>query len=149
MPLFESHVTLPADAASVFAFIIKSSHLPQISPPQVGLALVSAPEIFTEGCRFTFKMQGYGLVQQMEHEVSQIVPGQGYQETQIRGPLQSMVHKHILVPQPDGSTILTNHIEFQPPAGLLGLMVNADRILDSLEDAFDYRHAALKKVFAQ
>jgi ligand-binding SRPBCC domain-containing protein len=65
----------------------------------------------------------------------------------IEGPLQLWLNDYIVEPADDGGAILVNRIEFEPPPGLLGLIATSSRIIDALEDGFDFRAKALKKVF--
>jgi hypothetical protein len=44
---------------------------------------------------------------------------------------------------------LINRIEFEPPGGLLGFLVTEDKILETLDDGFDFRRTALQAHFAK
>jgi ligand-binding SRPBCC domain-containing protein len=41
---------------------------------------------------------------------------------------------------------IIDKIEFEPPGGILGFMITADKIHESLEAGFYHRHQQLKKL---
>ena len=67
---------------------------------------------------------------------------QGNQEA-----LRALLQQHIDVnaPQPDGTVLVTDRIEFEPPGGLLGMMLTADRLSSTLNKGLLHRHNALKR----
>ena len=66
----------------------------------------------------------------------------------VEGPLKLWMHDYIVEPNPAGGVSLVNRIEFEPPGGLMGFIVTADKILEALDDGFHYRREALQKIFA-
>ena len=147
MPQFESRTTLGATPKQVFDYIRRPSNLQAIAPPETQLVYVQPPPLIELGSRLVCKMQAYGMVQQMTYEIVEFVSGERYREKMVEGPLRLWLNDYIVEPTATGGATLINRIEFEPPAGLLGLIANAGRITEALEDAFDYREKALQKVF--
>ena len=55
MPVFESRISLPGPSERVFDFLTRPANLQKISPPEIQMALVQAPEVHTPGRRLPFK----------------------------------------------------------------------------------------------
>ena len=147
MPLFESRTSLNATPEQVFEYIRRPSNLQAIAPPETQFVYVQPPLLIELGSRLVCKVQAYGMIQQLSYEIVELVSPERYREKMVEGPLKLWLHDYIVEPSPDGGVVLINRIEFEPPGGLMGLIVNASRIMDALEDGFDYRAKALQKVF--
>jgi ligand-binding SRPBCC domain-containing protein len=122
MPVFESRTPLNATSEQVFEYILQPANLQAIAPPETQFVFVNPPQVIVLGSRLTCKVQAYGMVQQLSYE--------------------------IVEPNPEGGVSLINRIEFEPPGGLIGFIVTADKILDALEDGFHHRRKVLQKIFA-
>src|SRR6516165_7216542 len=85
MPFFETSVTVACPRERAFDFLARPANVALISPPELGLSFTSAPEIVELGSRLEFKVQGYGQVQTMVHEITNLVHPEQITETQIRG----------------------------------------------------------------
>ncbi|HUE15589.1 MAG TPA: hypothetical protein VMR25_15590, partial [Planctomycetaceae bacterium] len=72
--------------------------------------------------------------------------GEGFQESQVKGPLGRYVHGHVLAAEEDGAVRVTDRIEFEPPGGLLGFLLTAERLRTSLQDGMTHRHRELKRL---
>jgi ligand-binding SRPBCC domain-containing protein len=149
MPVFETSVTLECPRERAFDFLLRPANVARIAPPELGLSFTSAPEIVELGSRIEFKVQGYGQVQTMVHEITGLVHPQQITETQIRGLFAKWVHEHAFETNDRGQVIVIDRIEFKPPGGLLGLLITSNKILEELEDGFAHRHRQLQKLLAE
>lgn len=149
MPMFEARVSLPCSPEDAFDFLIRTENMTKISPPEMGLNFVEAPEIVEAGSRLEFKIQGYGQVQHIVHEIVTWERPRIYTEKQVEGPLKHWVHEHLFETDDQQQVTVIDRIEFEPPSGLLGFLITADRIQESLEDGFYHRHQQLKKLLEQ
>jgi ligand-binding SRPBCC domain-containing protein len=146
MEHFEARLELPCAAEVAFDFLAQPENIKKISPPDMGLFFVEAPERLSLGTKMHFKVQVFGVAREAVHEVTQFDEPLSFTEQQVKGPLGHWVHDHIFEPDGEGSVVVIDRIEFQPPGGVVGLMITADRILDNLEDGFDHRHDQLEKL---
>src|SRR5436190_23522546 len=64
MALFESGVAVACPAEKAWDFLVRPANLKLITPPEVGLHLVEAPEVLELGSKLLFKVQAWGQVQQ-------------------------------------------------------------------------------------
>ncbi len=150
MPIFESRTDLHASAQQAFDFLIRPANLQAIAPPDMQFVFVQPPDVIALGCRLTCKAQAYGMIQQLTYEIVELQSPMQFREKMVEGPLPLWLHDYIIEPHSSSEMItLVNRIEFEPPGGLMGFIVTADKILDALEDGFDYRRKALQQQFAK
>ncbi len=148
MPIFESRTDLHTTVDQLFDYLIRPANLQAIAPPEMQFVFVTPPEIISLGCTLTCKAQAYGMIQQLTYEIVELSSPSRFREKMVEGPLKLWLHDYIIEPHssPEKVTLL-NRIEFEPPGGLLGFIVTADKILEALDDGFDFRSKALKKRF--
>lgn len=147
MPQFESRTELNATPHQLFEYMVRPANLQALSPPSTGLVYVNPPQLIELGSRLVCKVQAYGMVQQVAYEIVEFASPVRYREKMVEGPLKLWVNDYILEPSENGGVVLINKIDFEPPSGLLGLIVNASRIIEALEDGFDHRARLLQKHF--
>jgi ligand-binding SRPBCC domain-containing protein len=146
MPIFETSVTIDCPRERAFDFLLRPANVVLISPPELGLSFIDPPEIVVLGSRIEFKIQGYGQVQTMVHEITALDHLKRITETQIEGLFGRWVHEHAFESNAEGQVIVIDRIDFKPPGGILGLLITGDKILEQLEDGFAHRHAQLQRL---
>jgi len=119
-----------------------------IAPPDLDMVFVNAPEVIELGSKLVFKVRGFGIVQEFEHEVVSFEPQLSFREKMLRGPLPKWTHDYILEPADNDLVVLINRIEFEPPGGMLGMIVTEQRVRDQLQEGHHHRSAALQKHLA-
>lgn len=150
MPIFESRTDLYTTQNELFDFILRPVNLEAIAPPDMQFVYVQPPEVVTLGSRLTCKASAYGMVQQLTYEIVDLKAPTGFREKMVEGPLKLWLHDYIIEPGATSDQVtLVNRIEFEPPGGLMGFLVTADKILEALEDGFDHRRGLLEKRFAK
>jgi ligand-binding SRPBCC domain-containing protein len=145
MAQFESELWLPCGAESLFAFLLRPANVQRISDPRLGLMFETAPDVVVTGSRIAFKVQAYGVVQRLEHEVVTVEHPRLIIEEQIKGPMKAWRHEHHLESKNDGVRMI-DRVIFEPPGGMLGFLVKESTILDSLEDGFIHREQELRRL---
>ena len=146
---FECSVTVNCSIDQAFSFLIRPANAVKFSPPDLGLVLIDAPEILQTGSRIEFKIQTWGQVQHLVHEITTVTEPTRFIETQVRGPFKKWVHTHLLEAAGPEKVVITDQIEFDPPGGLIGLMVTRKKVLEHLEDGFLDRHERLVELLEQ
>ena len=145
MAEFERSTVVACPLEEVFDFLRRPDNIVKISPPEMGLNFVAAPEAVELGSILEFKVLARGQVQHLAHEIIQFDRPSRFVEKQVRGPFKFWEHEHIFEADSEGVTVI-DRITFQPPGGLIGLLVTEDKILDSLDDGFAHRHAQLQQL---
>jgi ligand-binding SRPBCC domain-containing protein len=146
MAILEASVSIRCPAERVFDFLTRTENFPKIVPPDLQLRLVQSPERLALGSRFEVQILGFGVPQNVIYEITEFVAPHRFQESQVKGPLGRYVHEHLLVAEVDGAVLVTDRIEFEPPGGLLGFLLTAERLRTSLEDGMTHRHRELKRL---
>jgi len=149
MACFEECVSVASTAEAAFEFLLRPANAVLISPPDVTMKIIDAPERFELGSRFEFHLGGFGPVQHVIYEITHLSSPNQFTETQRKGPLSEWVHEHIFMPDDSGGVLITDRITFEPPDGMLGFLLTEERILDSLKTGFGHRHQKIKELLEQ
>ncbi len=149
MELFEARVELPCSVEEVFDLVARPEGIRKISPPEMGLFFKNSPERYALGAKVEFKIQALGLVREITHKVTAFDDPRSFTEEQIAGPFRHWVHEHIFETLEDRRCVAIDRIQFLPPGGVAGMIMTASRILENLEDGFDYRHEQLERHFQE
>lgn len=148
MPIFESRTELHATSDQLFDFLVNTANLQKIAPPEMQFVFVNPPPVIQLGSRLTCKAQAYGMVQQLTYEIVEFSKPNQFREKMVEGPLKQWLHDYIVEPHSsEGLVTLVNRINFEPPGGVMGFIVTSDKILDALDDGFEFRRAELQKLF--
>lgn len=148
MEIFEASVSLPCTVNEAFDFLVQPENIKLISPASMGLFFVSAPPKLTLGSQMHFKVQAYGVIREAVHEVTEFNPCSRFVERQTTGPMKHWVHEHTFEETAEG-VLVVDRISFEPPGGVVGLLITASRVLENLEAGFDHRHSRLEKLLAR
>lgn len=142
MPEFSASATLPCSADRLREFLGQTANLPATSDPELELEVLSAPDIIVPDAVIEFRITAYGFKQRMQHRYVE-VSDREIVAVQIDGPTRSWIHRQSIMPNDDGTCTLVDHIEFEPPGGMLGYLMTADRITESISTGMEFRYATL------
>ncbi len=145
MPVFQSSQTFPRPPEEVFAFFRRPANLLQVSPPELHMRLEEGPEELSLGARFKVRGRRWGVPQRIVSEVTVFEPNVTFRDVQVEGPFRKWEHTHRFETVP-GGTLATDVIEFEPPGGILGLVLTAGMIERDLKWAFEYRTKKLAEL---
>lgn len=147
VPAIEMSQSLPCTITALFDFLVRPAHLLRISPPDLKLELVEAPQLLALGARLTVRGRRWGIPQIVTSEVVEFEHEELIVEKQVRGPLRYFRHERRLKKTADG-VLLSEGLQFEPPGGLIGLMMTAERIEKELRPLLAYRQKRLAELFA-
>jgi ligand-binding SRPBCC domain-containing protein len=145
MPVFESTTILACPVERVWDFLCHPANLVLVSPPEMHLRLVEGPERLHLGARITIAGRRWGIPQRIVSEVTAFEPNVRFVDEQREGPFRKFTHTHCLEPLPEGTRML-DRIEFEPPGGILGLLLGAGRIERELHAVFGVRTQKFKEL---
>jgi ligand-binding SRPBCC domain-containing protein len=141
-------LTLPCSAKALFDFLSRPRHLLEISPPEFQLEIVQAPERLHLGARITVRGRRWGMPQLLVSEVTAFQQEELIVEVQRTGPLRAFRHER-RIDIDAGGVRLFERIEFEPPGGLVGLMVTAEKIEKELGPMMAYRQKRLGEILSK
>ncbi len=147
MPIFESSVCLARPVEEVFEFFSRPENLGRVSPPEMQMR-VEGPELLNLGARLTLTGRRWGVTQRVVSEITVFEPGARLADEQREGPFRRWVHAHEFEAVP-GGTRVTERVEFEPPGGVLGLVMTAAVVERELRDVFAYRSRQLLELFGE
>ena len=145
MPVFESSQTFPKPLQEVFDFFRRPANLVVVSPPELHMRLDEGPEVLQLGSRVVLRGRRWGVPQRVASEVTAFESGVSFTDAQVEGPFGKWVHTHHFEAV-DGGTLVKDHIEYEPPGGLLGLVVTAGLIERDLRWIFAFRAKKLAEL---
>jgi ligand-binding SRPBCC domain-containing protein len=130
----------------LFDFLVQPENLIRVSPPELQVRLVSAPPRIEMGSRITVVGKRWGISQRMTTEVTGFDLGRLLADEQREGPFRAFRHTRI-IEAASGQVRLIETIEFEPPGGLVGMLMSASRIREGLAEVSQYRIQAMRKIF--
>jgi ligand-binding SRPBCC domain-containing protein len=145
MPRFETTLTLTRSVEDVFEFFRRPAKLIQANPPELNLEVLEAPEVLQQGSRIVIQAWRFGISQRLESEVTILEANALIIDELRQGPFRKWVQTHRFAKAAPG-TLVTFQIDYEPPGGLLGLMVNATAIDAELRSVFAYRKPKLQEL---
>ena len=146
MPVLESSLDLACSPDALFEFFLLPANLLKVSPPDLHVKLVEAPNRLELGSRVTIVGRRWGIAQRMTTEVITLDLARTLTDEQRDGPFRAFRHARTFSPRGTGVTLM-ERIEFEAPGGLVGLMITAARIQESLMELGAYRFQALQSIF--
>jgi ligand-binding SRPBCC domain-containing protein len=136
--VFEAMMELRCSAEALFDFLSRPANLPKISPPDWQLQLLEGPEVCRLGSRIVLQTRRGGMPQRIVSEITAFEPQALLVDEMREGPFRKLIQSRAL--QANGESVaMTDRIEFEPPRGLLGLVLTAQRIEKDLAALHEYR----------
>src|SRR5262249_17507582 len=145
MPRFETVTDLAGPVGRVWEFLCRPANLVLVSPPEMHLRLVEGPEQLYLGARMTIAGRRWGIPQRIVSEVVAFEPNVLFVDEQREGPFRQFTHTHRLEPRSDRTRML-DRIDYEPPGGILGLILTAGRIERELQSVFEFRAQKFKEL---
>ncbi|MFY9253309.1 MAG: hypothetical protein WAO83_07630 [Fuerstiella sp.] len=142
------HITsaqIKCSAAALRAYLGATANLTKISDPDLDLEVLNAPETIAEGALIEFRISAYGFKQRMQHKYTEVSETDIVAE-QTDGPTRAWKHRQTITAVSDNECTLTDQIDFEPPGGMLGYVMTAAKIKDSIQDGMDYRYETLQEI---
>lgn len=152
MPLARRQYQIFIDRSpqDVFDFHADLTNHARLSPPDQEEEVVAVSPVgpLQRGSRVTFRARHGGVRHTLESEIVEWSPPFGFTDRQVRGPFASWTHRHRFVAFQDG-TLMTDLIEYEPPAGPLGALANRLWLGEHLERFFHHRQKEAKRLLEQ
>jgi len=145
----ERQVDIAIDADTLWQFIATPRNLDQITPPELKFRIISdVPDQMYDGLliRYQISIPLFGKREWLT-EISDIVPGESFVDTQLEGPYKSWRHFHKLEPIGGDSSRMIDWIDYELPFGPVGALTHDLIVRRQLEEIFDYREKALREIF--
>ena len=145
MPVFEATMQLRCSPEALFDFLARPANLPKLSPPDWKLELLDCPDVCELGSILVIQARRGGIPQKIVSEITGFEPHSLLIDEMREGPLRKLIQARTLKANGE-SVVLTDRIEFEPPRGLLGLILTAQRIEKDLAAVHEYRRQRFQEL---
>lgn len=134
----------------VFAFHADLKNHARLSPPDQQEKVVAVSPIgpLALGSQVTFEAKHGSARRTLESVITEWSPPHGFTDRQVRGPFASWTHRHRFVAFQDG-TLMTDQIEYEAPAGPLGMLADKLWLGEHLDRFFNHRQQEAKRLLEQ
>jgi ligand-binding SRPBCC domain-containing protein len=143
MPHFQATQSFARPVAEVFDFFCRPLNLVRISPPELHMQLEQGPERIALGSRVALKGRRWGVPQRVVSVIQAFEESVLFADEQVEGPFRRWRHTHRFESLGETATRVSDAIEFEPPGGMLGLIVSASFIEKDLQWIFEFRRQTL------
>ena len=153
MGFYQLHKTqkIPATIEQVWDFISSPANLKKITPGYMGFNITSKllAEKMYPGMIISYKVSPVlGIKMTWVTEITQVKKQEYFVDEQRIGPYSMWHHEHKIEPI-EGGVLMTDIVSYKPPFGILGTIVNSILIKKQLKEIFDFRVAAIEKIFGK
>ncbi len=148
MTLHRLHTRLRIERplADVFAFFEQPANLDRITPPWMGMRILSADREMREGLEIDYAITPFPLVPaRWRSRITLYDPPNAFVDVQLRGPYARWEHRHTFHADGD-ATIVEDDVTYAVPFGRLGDLVEPWLVRPRLRAIFDYRTAAIGRL---
>ena len=144
---------IEASAEEVYRWHAEPGALQRLTPPWEPvevLADTAAMGGIAEGTEVTLQVRVGPAAILWVSRLSDVQPGRGFRDTQVRGPFAFWEHTHRMIPAPEGgpACFLEDSIRYALPLGGLGRLAGGPFVRAKLERLFAYRHRVTREAFA-
>ena len=145
MPVYEKRSRIAAAPERVFAFHELPDALERLTPPWMQQHVLHKDPGLEVGVRVVLDAWLGPFTQRFEAEHIACEKGRMFRDRLNKGPFAKWEHTHLMEPDGEGGTWLTDHVEYELPFGVFGRMAGGWIARRELDRMFDYRHDVTRK----
>jgi len=138
--------TIKATPCEVFDFHESANALTLLIPPWENMQVVESDGSLRPGSRVVMKGRKGIMPMKWVAVHTEYDPPHLFADKAESSPFSYWYHRHHMLDDGQGGTILRDEVEFKPPLGVIGRWLGGWFILRQLERMFEYRHATTKQV---
>jgi ligand-binding SRPBCC domain-containing protein len=146
--LLEARVWLARPRPEVFAFFADPRNLLKLTPPRVGLRLLSDVTALSTGAVLDFRVAWLGLPLRWRSYIREYDPPYRFVDVQVRGPWARWEHRHLFLEE-GGGTWVEDRVTYRLPLGALGRLAHAALVRRQLRALWAYRQRRLGDLVAR
>jgi ligand-binding SRPBCC domain-containing protein len=148
MSVYERSFTVKAELAEVAAFHDDPVSLAAITPPPVRVTIQRFDKPVRAGSRVIFRLSVGPFGVTWDGTIAEYVAQQFFRDVQNSGPFGAWSHTHSFVAEADGTRV-NDRVEYEPPLGLIGKLIDPILVKPSLAYMFNYRAKKTREILEQ
>ena len=148
MPVFERSFKVQAPLHAVAAFHDNPVSLVAITPPPVRVTIQRFDEPVRAGSCVIFRLAVGPFGVTWDGTIAEHVDQRYFRDVQQRGPFGAWSHTHSFSAEA-GETRVTDRVEYEPPFGLIGKLLEPFVVRPSLAFMFNYRAKKTRELLEQ
>jgi ligand-binding SRPBCC domain-containing protein len=141
---FVQESVLPASVEEVFAFHERPDAFALLQPPWERMEIQLPPRSLEVGTRVELRTKVGPFWMPIVAEHVAYEKNRYFEDVMRKGPFAMWHHKHLFFEHEDGCR-LRDEIEYAPPLGWLGRLVDPLFVRPKLRKLFEYRHAVTRR----
>jgi hypothetical protein len=145
MPTFEKRSRISAPPERVFSFHEAPDALERLTPPWESARVVERSGGILPDAHVVLETRIGPLKTRWIAEHTRYEKPRLFQDVQLSGPFRKWEHTHLIDPDGEGGSWLTDHIEYELPLGPLGALLGGSFVRRRLQRMFDYRHDVTRR----
>ena len=140
--VLEARIWLGRGRPDVFAFFADPTNLARITPPSLGVRLLTPAPVMSAGAVLDYRMRWLGVPLRWRTFVREYDPPFRFLDVQLLGPYARWEHRHRFLEE-DGGTVVEDRLVYRLPLGALGRVMHGALVGRQLRAAWDYRRRRL------
>lgn len=141
---FERTTNVPASVERTFELSLSvDAHSEAFSNSDEGAVDGVTHGTMGAGDTVTWRARHFGIWWTMTSEIVEYDPPRCFVDQQQRGPFKQFRHEHHFEPGPNNSTVMSDHVEFEAPLGVLGRIAERAVLDRYMPKLIDVRNAHL------
>lgn len=148
MPIFERSFKVRAPLPEVAAFHDDPASLAAITPPPVRVTIRRFDKPVRAGSRVIFRLGvgPFGVI--WDGAIAEYVDQSCFRDVQNKGPFGAWSHTHSFTAEGAGTRV-NDRVEYEPPFGLIGKLLDPIVVRPSLAYMFNYRAKKTREILEQ
>ena len=139
---------MPISIREAFEFFSNPRNLERLTPDIVHFQFLKAPpEKVSPGTILEYRLRLWGVPVKWRTRIESVESPTRFVDVQEKGPYAMWRHTHSFREVDAMHTEIRDQVEFAMPLGALGEIAYRILVAGSLKQIFDYREAALRRLF--
>ncbi len=148
MSVYKRSFKVRASLSEVAAFHDDPVSLVAISPPPVRVTIQRFDKPVQAGSRVIFRLGVGPFGVTWDGTIAEHVDQKYFRDVQTSGPFGAWSHTHTFVAEADGTRVI-DRVEYEPPFGFIGKLLDPILVKPSLAYMFGYRSRKTREILEQ
>jgi len=148
MSVYERSFKVNAPLSEVAAFHDDPVSLVAITPPPARVTIERFDRPVHAGSRVIFRLGVGPIGVTWDGIIAEYVEHSYFRDVQTKGPFGAWSHTHSFVAEADGTRV-NDRVEYEPPFGLIGKLLNPILVRPSLAFMFKHREKKTRELLEQ